>query len=188
MKKIIVLTLALLLSFSFYSCGENSADGDENVSDNSSAQTEAKPKEKEKAYAIGDTVLLDDWEFSIESVEVVQSVEDEFLTFTPDEDTNQFLAASISMKNTNSEKKLFNPPIVQKSVDAYATLICNEKYEYDPTMLMGYEEDLNNVTVNPLSTKTGKLHFSYPKELGNATDDMVIRFTSGGKTANITLK
>ena len=68
------------------------------------------------------------------------------------------------------------------------TLINDDKYEYEPTLLSGYEGELFNSVVDPISTKTGKLHFSYPKDMGDLTDNMVIRIVSGEEEADISLK
>lgn len=47
---------------------------------------------------------------------------------------------------------------------------------------------MDNVSVDPLSTKTGKLHFAFPKELGDSTDDMIVRIISKGEKVEISLK
>ncbi|MCQ4635448.1 DUF4352 domain-containing protein [Anaerovorax odorimutans] len=176
-KVIVLVTIFLLAAALLSSCNENEKE-----------KSQKDPKPKEKIYKIGEVVSLNDWEFTIESAAVVPSAEDQFMTYTPDEDTDQFLAAFITIKNNFSEKRIFVPPIVQENQDTFVTLICKQKYKYSPTLLLGYQEDLNNATLEPLSTKTGALHFSYPKELGDDTSDMSIEFKSGGKSAIVNLQ
>ena len=178
MKKIITLICVLCLSVCLSSCGEDASNKD------ASKETEV----KDTVLQIGDIASLDDWEVVIEGAEVVQSVEDQFAVFTPEETTDQYLEVSASVKNKGSERRIFSPYIPNEKTDTYLELICKEKYKYTPNTLLGYADALDNVSVDPISTKTGKLHFAFPKELGDSTDDMIVRIISKGEKVEISLK
>lgn len=181
MKKITVLICVLLLSVSFVACGGS-------TSDNGASTSEATTETKEKVYKTGDMISLNDWEITVDKAKVVQSVKSQFLEFTPEEETDQYLEVSMTVKNNGSEKRYFCPPIANEQEDTYAVLIYDGKYEYTPTTLLGYENSLDNSVVNPVSTKNGDLHFSFPKELGDTTDKMVIQIVSAGDKTKISLK
>ena len=173
MKRLTVLILTLSLLIILISCGTKSTDTNE--------------KTDNVVYALGQPVTINDWEVTVDDVSVVQSVEDKMATFTPDEDTDQFLSVALTIKNNDSKKRVFSPMDKETSEAVIITLINDDKYEYEPTMLSGYEEELFNSVVDPISTKTGKLHFSYPKDMGDLTDNMVIRIVSGENEADISL-
>lgn len=128
--------------------------------------------EGETTYKIGDTVNIDDWEITVNSVEVADKITNKTYGtvetyFSPDEG-NKYIVFNMTIKNLSTDSNSFL---------SFATLgdhvkvkIEYQEYEFNSTNLMGHDDELHMTTLNPLSSKTGILAFSIAEEVVNNFD------------------
>lgn len=148
--------------------------------------TTSKPAEDIPEGKIGDTVALEGWEITVESVEVKSKVvpKSGFGCYVPDEG-NQYVLVYITVKNTGKEMRTFLPSFALSN-DLHADIIYQGEYEFSPTMFLGESGDLNNTSVNPLSKASGYIAFEIVDEAA-ASDELALRLTQGDEEVYISL-
>lgn len=181
-----LVTVALCAFLLFTGCSnKGSASAPSQSKPNSTADsvesTESKPAEseppKETNLAINDSATLGDWEIIVTDAKVVDSIAASYGSFIPD-DGNKYIQVFISISNNGKKADTFLPIIAYG--DAVTTkLIYGEDYEFSSSNLFGYDLDLHNASLNPLSTKEGELAFTVPDKVAGADGELLITFKSG---------
>lgn len=158
------------------SSSELSSSSDDKSSDEIKEDEEDKKEDKneekkeDKEYNVGDTVTINDIEFTLNSVEVTDKIENgDYMYFAPDEDGSQYIVINATVKNIASDSKEFLP-IISTRKDI-SVKIQYKDYELNASNLMGHSDQLCSTVLNPLSSKTGIIAFEAASEFTDAIDE-----------------
>ena len=154
-----------------HSSSNSSSDGN---SSTTSGNGNSSGKEEETLYNIGDTISIDDWEITVNSVEVTDKISNKTYGaietyFSPDEG-NKYVVFNMTVKNISTDSSTFLPYV---SLDGIRVKIEYGNYEFSASNLMGYDDDLHSTSLNPLSTATGIVAFDIVEDVvKNNLDDL----------------
>ena len=186
-SKIIIRVAAILCTVSLFftsSCsvllktqssgGSSSADGSSSTSNGGSSSD----TEEETLYNIGDTVYIDDWEITVNSVEVTEKIANKTYgtveTYFSPEDGNKYVLFHATIKNLSTDSSTFLP--IAAIGDYVKVKIQYGEYDFTSTNLIGHSDELHQTVLNPLSTKTGILAFDIADEVVNDFDALRLIF------------
>ena len=149
--------------------GDNtSPSGGENSSD----------ENKETLYNIGDTVNIDDWEITVNSVEALDKVPNKIYgtveTYFSPEEGNKYVVFNVTVKNIATDSSTFLP--IAALGDYVKVKVEYQGYEFASTNLLGHADELHQSGLNPLSSKTGILAFDIADEVVNNFDALKLVF------------
>lgn len=132
-------------------------------------------EDTQKTHSTGDTVTIDTWEITLNSVEVLEQIDNTYGYFSP-EDGSKYVVANVTVKNTGTQSETFLPAIyLGDDVKAKITYL---DYEFSSSQLLGYQDDLHSATLNPLSSKTGIIAFEIADEAVSANDLVLTLFNN----------
>lgn len=156
---------------------EPSIDSDTNISS----------EEPTDLYNIGDTATLNDWSINVTNMQIVNSIAGNFGSFSPKEEGNQYVQLFVTITNNGKQSDSFLPT-VSFGNEPTARILYGDGYEFPPTNLLGYSNDLHDSVVNPLSSKTGEIAFNIPQSVATATEQLVVEFEAGNKSVEFKLR
>lgn len=130
------------------------------------------------AYNIGDTAVLKDWEINLTDMQIVESITAGYLSFKPKEEGNKYMQVFLSVNNKGKEADTFCPSYGFGD-DISAKVLYGDGYEFTATNLLGYDNDIHDSKVNPLSSQTGEIAFEIPDSVASAEDELIVQFSSG---------
>ncbi len=155
-------------------------------SETSQGQSGSIDGEAEETFAIGDLIKLNDWEISIDGVEFKEEISTSpYLAFTPDEG-NVYAEVAITVKNTGKESETFLPTISLENTKI--KILYDGDYEYSASRLIGYEDDLHDKQLNPLTSVTGCIAFEVPSEVSSSDKPLTLVLTDDNVTLNVALR
>lgn len=183
MKKIKVLSavlcVMLLSGCAFINRGStsdseahNSSSGSSGVEDTTTS--EATEEAGDAAYNIGDTIQTDNWEITVNSAEAAEKIENDFGAYKPD-DGNKYIVINVTAKNLGTDANTFLPSFGLAS--NIGAKLKYKEYEFSGTNLLGYDEDLHDTHLNPLSSKTGVMAFSVAEEVAEDFSELHLVFS-----------
>lgn len=208
MKKKILALLCMMVCLSITACaGGQKADNtakveqgeNKNLSNEENSEVEAsKPEElettveqeeeeKETTYNIGDSAQLKDWEISVTDMKIVETIAMDYGSFSPKENGNKYVQVFAIVNNNGKQAERFLP-LIGIGDNVNAKVLYGDGYEFSATNLLGYDNDLHDSTVNPLSSQTGEIVFEVPEAVASSEDELLIRFTSGNDTVQFKLR
>lgn len=120
---------------------------------------------------IGQPVILEDWEVTVNAYELVDSISDNYLLFTP-QDAGQYLKAKVTITNKGNESLRLLPMIADTSKDLYFVVQNQQEELIQPVNLLSYREGLFSKTVEPGETISGFIPFEIPDDLIVNDDDL----------------
>lgn len=183
-----VLTASAVLSAcaSAPADGHESASGDTPSASSAAPQATATPEPAPEIVPAGETAALGDWEITVNALTTQENYsmsdsEYNLLYYEPDEG-DIYYVVNLSVKNLGKQSGQFLPSFRTSQNTAY--LIYGGEYQYDPSDLLGAQDVLIGTSVNPLSTCTGNLVFSVPKDISG---DFSLRVIKDGETRNMEL-
>ncbi len=146
----------------------------------------ATPEPVPEAVPAGETGALGDWEITANSLTTQETYsmsdsEYNLLYYEPDEGSIYYVV-SLSVKNLGKQSDQLLTSFRTQQDTAY--LIYNGEYEYPPSDLLGAQTTLVGAAVNPLSTRTGDLVFSVPKDISG---EFSLRIVKDGETLDMAL-
>ncbi|MFR1104890.1 MAG: DUF4352 domain-containing protein [Acutalibacteraceae bacterium] len=149
-------------------------------------QAAATPEPVPEAVPAGETGALGDWEITANSLTTQETYsmsdsEYNLLYYEPDEGSIYYVV-SLSVKNLGKQSDQLLTSFRTQQDTAY--LIYNGEYEYPPSDLLGAQTTLVGAAVNPLSTRTGDLVFSVPKDISG---EFSLRIVKDGETLDMAL-
>lgn len=157
------------------SSGSSSAGGSSSTSNGGNSSN---PEDAATLYNIGDTVNIDDWEITINSVEVTDKVPNKTYgtveTYFSPEEGNKYVVFNVTIKNLSTDSSTFLP--IAAFGDYVKVKIEYQEYEFSSTNLIGHSDELHQTGLNPLSTKTGILAFDIAEEVVNDFDALRLVF------------
>lgn len=206
MKKSNLVIAALLCAVCLSGCGsknpntsrpvtsQSTSTATENQSDISSiteesdsesdVESESKNDEESKntnsgIYKIGDTITTETWEFTVKSIASTDEISIGYGTYRPDEG-DKYVLVELAVKNISKKDEWFMPSVVS-SKDLKVVLMY-EDYTFKATKLLGYNEDLLQIKINPLSERTGNIVFRIASDVADKTSELKVVFTENDMT------
>lgn len=144
-------------------------------------------QESETIYNIGETATLKDWEVTVTDMQIVESISTGYIKYTPDEDGDRYIQVFVTAVNNGKQANRFLPT-VGIGDDVKAKIIYGDGYEFSGSILLGYDNDMHDSTVNPLSSQTGEIVFSVPETVHSSEDEIQIHFISGKDTVKFKIR
>lgn len=135
---------------------------------------------------IGQVATLNNWNITVDEVQIMQSVPDDYVKFDADEG-NQYLLISVSVSNEGKEADTFLKSF-GLSDDVSTLVIYGDGYEFSPTHLLGYSKSIIDDSINPLSSKSGDIAFEIPDSVANTTDELILQFTAGNSALHFKIR
>lgn len=163
---------------------ESAEGAQENVPESDVAEEE---QETETVYEIGESATLKDWEISVTDMQIVESIAADYGTFSPNESGNKYAQVFVTATNNGKQAERFLPT-VGIGDDVNAKIIFGDGYEFSATNLLGYNNDIHDSTINPLSSQTGEIAFEIPPIVADSTDELFIEFSSGTDVVKIKIR
>ena len=202
MKKLLSLLLALQLCISLMACSTGNGqqttpvtqtpDNKDSEGSSIEAQTpSAEPQISESPEpatdikVIGETVMLGEWEITLNSVNTVPEIGASYGSFQPDAD-NLYVVANLTIKNLAKEAATFIPMFSMYD-DIRAKVLYQGEYEYSSTNLLGLDTDLHNRNLNPLSSTEGIIAFEIVEDVATS-GDLTLNLSNGVESITFDLK
>lgn len=183
---IIVFLLIGCLAVLFVPRGSNSTQDASQAGESSTAADSASDAEQGASiFAVGDTVSLGEWEITLDAYEVVDSIAWNYGTFTPDEG-DKYVVAHLTVRNNGTNADTFLPTYPISFEDVVAKILYQDTYEFTASRLLGYDADIHDHTINPLSTNTGIVAFSVVEDAALA-DGLILNLSLGLDDINFAL-
>ena len=160
---------------------ESQEDADNAKPDGEDAAPEEEPKPEESPetiYNIGDSALLKDWNINVTDAQTVDSISSGYIVFSPKEEGNKFLQVYVTVENKGKQADNFLPSFGLRD-DVSAKVLYSDGYEFSATNLLGYDNELHDSSINPLSSQTGEIAFEIPSTVADSADELLIEFSSG---------
>ncbi len=153
-------------------------------------EASAAPEEEEQEKDIldlGKKSKLTDWTVTVNKAEIRAKIQDgQFYAFKPDKG-NKFIYITATVRNNGKKKSTFLPTVVyDDSLDA--TLYYEDKYEYSATNLLGYDKDLHQQNINPLTKKKGVIAFEVPKKVAKKKGKLILELGTEEESVYYSLK
>lgn len=196
MKKVAILSIALLLAIFLTSCfvpvptgtpqkvDPNSTSDTASTSEEQSSDISSEPKEQ--YFQIGDIVHINDWYVTVNSFSFEDKIKSsEYTAFKPDEGS-VYLVLNITVKNVGTVANKFLPTISLE--DTKIRLLYDNQYKFSSTNLLGYSEDLHDKFLNPLAEATGILAFEVVTEVRDSDKPLVLQLTDEGVLLNVEMR
>ena len=199
MKKAALWLCMIFLVFSFTGCMPpgvsmpSSSGSSQNSGVSESTETsEADAESESNVYKIGDTAILGDWEITVTSAEFMSEISDnsyEYFTsaFHPEEG-NVFTVVSVTVKNQGQEADTFLPSYPIGNQVSARLKYDNGNYEFNATNLLGYEKDIHDEFLNPLSSKEGIIAFDVVKSASEDDKSLSIEFSAKRESVVFNIK
>ena len=183
-KKLFALTLSTVLSVSILAgCSSpvsELADTAKEIAENASATSTPNgptptPAPKETNVALKKAAKLGDWKFTVSKVTTKKKINTSKYMEATAKEGNLLVLASLSVTNNGKKKTAFLPRVGREDTMITATLIYKDGYEYQPSIITGYDKDIAGKEIDPLSKKSGVIAFDVPKKVANDLKSCKIR-------------
>lgn len=132
-------------------------------------------------------MALKDWEISVTSMQIVDSIAADYGQFSPDEEGSEYVQVFVTVNNNGKEADSFLPSFGIGD-DVYAKMFYGDGYEFSASNLLAYSNDLHDSTIIPLSSKTGEIAFAVPELVATSADELLIQFNSGNDDVKFKLR
>lgn len=138
-----------------------------------------------KPLKIGETVILGDFEITLDNYAVQGELPDKTLIYIP-ENGNLYVCPRLTVTNRGTAAQTFWPALSFQTA-VRGVILYQDTYEYTPSVLWGYDGDLHDTYLEPQDTAAGILIFSLPKEAADS-DNLVFVLKYGRQTVRFVLK
>ncbi len=198
-KKLLAITLCTTLSLgALTGCGGSAvkklADTAKEISEQSDSTSAtngptATPAPKETALAMKKTGEVGDWKFTVKKLASKKTIKtSKYIGQKPSESGNLFVLATVNVTNNGKKEATFLPSVGLENTAMAAKLIYKDNFEYIPTLITGYDKDVMNKKIKPLSKKSGIIAFSVPKKVAKDLKSCKIRIGTKGEAVVFTAK
>lgn len=187
-KKILALGLCCALIFSGCSLSSEEIQDAVNAGIEAAQDQAAKTEEteapqetegpKETEISLGKKVtLLDDWKITVKKMEAKKSINKGGGFVFPADKGQIYICVTMTIRNNGKEAAKLLPRVGMRDTMCTATLFYDD-YEYKGTSLIGYDKDLMDTTIQPLTGKTGIIAFQVPKKVAKQKKKLKLRIGS----------
>ena len=189
-KKLLVVAVLSVMAIGGTACSSNTATEPAVKNDTATGTTTTEnpeaTTEATASLALGETGTIGDWNVTVTGSKTDKRVDENMMYFEASE-SNQYIMIDVTVENTGKQAASFLS-MVTVDGDPNAKLIYGDGYEYKPTGLMGSEKDLQDVFVNPLEKKEGRITFEVPDTVVESDEPITLIITNGTDTLNYTIR
>lgn len=140
--------------------------------------TEEPTQEPVSQFKIGEIATLGNWEISITDMKIVDHIDiSNYSSYTPD-GSDKYIQVFASITNNGKKSDKFLPSY-SFGDDVSVRLLYNTDYEYNSSILLGYDKDLHDSTLNPLTSIDGEIVFSVPEKITSSKEELLLVFFVG---------
>ncbi len=183
MKKLVTFVLSGFLAFSMCACstGSDASDNSNSTEQATEQETEKKKESDTQSFSIGEEITIGDWKITVNGIQFLDTIEDDFMVFSPDEGGKfAVISASVTNNGKNASKFL---PTVPLDGDISTKLLYSDGYEFISTSLLA-ASDLHDEVLNPLMSAEGNIVFDMPEAAASDDKELTIKFFQGDAAAN----
>lgn len=138
------------------------------------------------AYNIGDTFSVNGFEVTVDGFDFMDKIATSaYYSFSPDVG-NIYAVVSLTVTNKGKSLDTFLPSCPIRD-DIRARILFGDEYEFSPVNLLGYDSDLHNCNLNPLSSKSGQIVFEISNTVSTSSDPLVFSL-DGSDTVTVNLR
>jgi len=169
--------------------GQKSRTGsNEDTPQDKQTETDETPKQQQSTVlAIGDTATLQNWEITVTDFYLTTKIDGDYSAYYSPDEGNQYAVVAVSAANKGKESDVFLPTYSLTN-DIRAKIYYQEEYEYSPTNILGYRQDMHDSSMNPLTTKEGIIAFSLPNLVADSSDALLLTFSCSNEKATFSLR
>lgn len=178
---VLMSSCALMLSPPRTSSSSSSEAASQVVSEAGETSSVVSEEPAPSALAVGDSCTIGDFEITVSEFKIQKQIENTYGYFEADEG-NQYLVVSFSATNNGKQANTLFPSF-SLGDDPSAIILYGDGYEYPPTSLLGYDDDLHDEVVNPLSSVTGILAFELPDAVVDGTNPLTLQISAGSSSS-----
>ncbi len=195
-KKLLAITLCTALSVSVLSgCSTASLQRTAELADKliSSEAPEAAtpsptPEVQEKTLALKKSGKVGDWKFKVTKTAAKKKIKTSAYFEAKADKGNLLVVVSASVTNQGKKKETFLPMVGMENTMMTAKLVYKDGYEYQPSSITGFNKDLTNKSIAPLTKKSGVIVFNVPKKVAKDLKSCMIRIGTKGEAVCYTAK
>ncbi len=161
--------------------GNEDAAGDDtetSVDDQTEAGEDEEAQDTDAVYNVGDSADLVDWQITVKDIKIVDSIAANYGSFSPNTEGGKFVQLFVTVVNNGKKADNFLPSYGFGD-DVNAKVLYGDGYEFSATNLLGYDNELHDSTINPLSSKDGEIVFEIPENVSSGTEELYVQFKSG---------
>ena len=199
-KKLSIILTSMIFAFVLSSCNANTPttqtvnNNDESILTSSDAEpqtnTETDPlvNESENSnFTLNEASTLGDWEITVTGMEIVNSIQSsQYTEFRPDEG-NKYIRVFVTISNNGKSADTFLPSYGIGD-DIYTRLYFGDGYEFSSTNLLGYDSDLHDKHLNPLSSASGEIVFTVSDSVADSSDELIFSLISASNNVNYKIR
>lgn len=138
-------------------------------------------------HALNEECTLNDWSITASKMEIMDKIDSgNFMSFTP-EGGNKYLVIDLSFSNNGTSAQSFLPTFAMGDAIS-AKVIYQGSYEFTALNLLGYDKDIHDTTVNPLSSKNGVVAFEIPDKVADSEEELILDISAGSDELKIKLR
>lgn len=183
-KVLLILGLLILINTSVFWTSCTSIPVSPSLKNNDTTST--KEDLGEHLYNIGETAILKDWKINVTDVQIIDSVNLDYIHYSPNEG-NKYLQITLTVTNLGTQADTFLPSF-QYGSSVKSKVYYKKDYEFSASNLLGYKYDIHDSHINPLSSNTGEIVFEISEAVVNSTDGLTLEFISGKDTVQFKLR
>ena len=132
--------------------------------------------EPETDFSIGDTAETETWKMTLSDIEFVEKIESSaYIYYAPKTEGYKYFVARLTIENTGKNAHTFLSSFSYGD-DFRTKLLYGDGYEFSRVNLLGYDQDISDKSLNPLSTLSGEIVFEVPPEVENSDEPLTLVF------------
>lgn len=131
---------------------------------------------KLQTKGIGETGTIGDWSITISNMQISDSISVDYGSYSPD-DGNKYLILSGKVENNGKESATFLP-MIGTNKDINAKILYGDGYEFTASNFLGYDNDLHDSSINPLSSKEGDITFEIPDSVAGSDEELLLKLSA----------
>lgn len=189
-KKLLVVTVLSVMAIGGTACSSNTSTEpvvkNDTATGTTTTETPETTTEAAASLALGEAGTIGNWQVAVTGSETAKRVDEDMMYFEASEG-NQYIMIDVTVENTGKQAASFLS-MVTLDGDPDAKLIYGDGYEYKPTGLMGSKKELQDIPVNPLEKKDGRITFEVPDTVAESDEPLTLTITNGTDTLNYAIR
>jgi len=181
-RKLLLLLLALLFSLAMFAGCSNGG----NANQTTEAPTEAPTQPPVETLAIGETLVLENWELTVDDIEFLNELRSGMMVFSPDNDDQIFAYVSVTITNRTEERRMMFPSVLQTPRQLIPYLRYDGGGRRRRVQVRGYGRDATDRPTNAGSTTDARLIFQVDAAMGTSAQPLELEIrTNAGETVGM---
>lgn len=129
-----------------------------------------------KKLSLKEKGTIGDWEVTVKKVMAKRKITNGKYRYFQAKKGKTYAVYTLTVKNNGKKEEKFLPFIGVIGQIVQAKVVDQNKKEYKPTQLMGYDKDIVAQIIKPGSKKTGIVAFEIPQKVGKKVKQLTLTF------------